>query len=266
MNAGQKATKKAAKAGVAAGERSTSVPAFLQYALADGRRAVSELTIAARAAGLLGERQTITTAKSFRAAKKTLGIYSLRDGFGATGEWFWSLPDQTLSAAPSLVPGGHVSERQKSSRVIYVEGLSTLSDLPPLRAPTDSVVGDVEVHTKADASVPSSWKDGIGGLDYCHAPNRILLIRWRQFIHDCRGFLASPENWASRAARLGWDCASLFSYSDSGTGGLLWSLAGGKLVELHRDWAVVESSAGKRCVVDRHRATSAKMTLPWQLR
>jgi hypothetical protein len=265
MNAGQKPTKRAAEARVTSAERSTTVLAFLQNALVGGRVAVSDLTNKARAAGLLGERQAISTAKLFRAAKKALGVISLRVGFGPTGEWFWSLPDQTLSAAPSLVPSGHVSERQESSRVIYAEGLPALRD-PSLPTPTHSAAGDVEVHAEADISVPSSWKEGIGHLDYCHAPNRIPLIRWRQFINDCRGFLASPENWASRAARLGWDCSSLFSYSGSGPGGLLWSLAGGKLVELHRDWAVVEGSAGKRCVVDRHRATSAKMTLPWQLR
>jgi hypothetical protein len=44
--------------------------------------------VSARADRLLGERQSITDSKKFRAAKKKLGIISSRDGFGRGGEWF----------------------------------------------------------------------------------------------------------------------------------------------------------------------------------
>ena len=47
----------------------------------------------ARAAGLLGERQRVSDAKTFKAAKKKLGIMSRRGGFGRDGEWSWALPD-----------------------------------------------------------------------------------------------------------------------------------------------------------------------------
>ena len=53
-----------------------------------GRR----LEVHARAAGLLGELQRVTNAKTFKAAKKKLGIMSRRDGFGRDGEWSWELP------------------------------------------------------------------------------------------------------------------------------------------------------------------------------
>ena len=33
---------------------------------------------------------------------------------------------------------------------------------------------------------------------------------WRQFVADCGNFLSSPEKWAERAARLGWDAMALF--------------------------------------------------------
>jgi hypothetical protein len=46
----------------------------------------------ARAKGLLGERQHITDAKIFKRAKKSLGIKSLRAGFGACSRWLWELP------------------------------------------------------------------------------------------------------------------------------------------------------------------------------
>jgi hypothetical protein len=35
---------------------------------------------------------------------------------------------------------------------------------------------------------------------------------WRQFLGDCNNFLASSENWAERAAALGWDAPALFGY------------------------------------------------------
>jgi hypothetical protein len=51
----------------------------------------------ARAAGLLGEGQRITHAKVFKKAKKSLGIRSVRNGFGDAGEWLWRLERQPAS-------------------------------------------------------------------------------------------------------------------------------------------------------------------------
>ena len=59
------------------------VTKFLRDALAVDAVGVPELDEKARAKGLLGERQSITTAKVFKRAKKSLGIRSLRAGFGA---------------------------------------------------------------------------------------------------------------------------------------------------------------------------------------
>ena len=55
----------------------------------------------------------------------------------------------------------------------------------------------------------------------------------------------ASECWAARAARLGWDAIGLFGCAPrrpldySASAGLLWAMNGGKLVELHRDWAVI---------------------------
>ena len=52
--------------------------------------------------------------------------------------------------------------------------------------------------------------------------------------------------WAERAARLGWDAMALFGCAPKrpldyfGSAGLLWAINGGRLVELHRDWAVID--------------------------
>jgi hypothetical protein len=87
---------------------------------------------------------------------------------------------------------------------------------------------------------------------------------------DCHSFLNSPENWAERAAALDWNALALFGCHRSrplehlGSAGLLWAINGGNLVELHRDWAVIERRRDKsRQVHHRRRQDEAQVTLPW---
>jgi hypothetical protein len=56
----------------------SDVTEFLKATLADGIRVVPKIEAMARAARLLGERQSITTTKVFKRAKKSLGVRSLR--------------------------------------------------------------------------------------------------------------------------------------------------------------------------------------------
>jgi hypothetical protein len=58
----------------------------------------------ARTAGLLGEGQRITHAKVFKKAKKSLGIRSVRNGFGDGGEWLWRLERRPASPVSKPVP------------------------------------------------------------------------------------------------------------------------------------------------------------------
>src|ERR1700681_2179601 len=94
--------------------------------------------------------------------------------------------------------------------------------------------------------------------------------RLRQFLSDCNNFLTGDENWAGRATELGWNAATLFGchrarpLDHPGGAGLLWAINGGRLVELHRDWAVIELAAnGSRHVFERRRVDAGKVTLPW---
>ena len=88
--------------------REAVVAEFLRKALADEALAVPKLDAMARAAGLLGEGQSITQDKVFRRAKRSLGIRSIRDGFGAGGRWAWELP-------PSSNVSATISARQEPS-------------------------------------------------------------------------------------------------------------------------------------------------------
>jgi hypothetical protein len=82
--------------------------------------------------------------------------------------------------------------------------------------------------------------------------------------------MSSSENWAERAAELGWNDLTLFGCRGTrplehpGSAGLLWAVNGGKLAELHRDWAVIERSGDKsRHLYHRRVAHGANVTLPW---
>ena len=205
------------------------VTKFLRDALAVDAVGVPELDEKARAKGLLGERQSITTAKVFKRAKKSLGIRSRRTGFGARSQWLWQLPRQ--------------------------------SDPAPIKT---------EAAQERRGPIPIDWVQGVAYLDPDRPPNDVPRHRWRQFVDDCKNFLSSSENWADRAARLGWDAMALFGCAPKrpldylGSAGLLWAINGGRLLELHRDWAVIDVPVhGSKRIFSRRNVDPAKITLPW---
>jgi hypothetical protein len=67
-------------------------------------QSASKLEARARATGLLGEGHRITHAKAFKKAKKSLGIRSVRNGFGDGGEWLWRLEMRPASPVSKPVP------------------------------------------------------------------------------------------------------------------------------------------------------------------
>jgi len=199
---------------------------FLQKRLAKGRVLVSELEAAARAAGLLRNGQRITHAKPFKRAKKSLGVRSVHSGFGSAGKWFWHLEKQPCPLA-------------------------------------------VEQPSKGAPRIPSSWIEGVGRLSQRRPPSDIPPHRWHQFVTDCTQFLGAG-GWAERAAGLGWDALALFGccrhrpLDRPGSAGLLWAINGGRLVELHRDWAIVElAENGSRRSFDRRRLHGGNFSPPW---
>src|ERR1022692_3077924 len=82
-----------------AGDRSSVVEVFLERVLARGGIVpVHDIEVRARDAGILGPHQSITDSKTFKAAKRILGIRSVRTGFSTGGWWGWAL----LSPEPSV--------------------------------------------------------------------------------------------------------------------------------------------------------------------
>jgi hypothetical protein len=191
---------------------------------------VPKLEVMARAAGLLGEHQSITHIRVFKRAKKSLGIRSLRAGFGARAQWRWQLPRQSEGSLKT--DSGTVRER---------------------RGP-----------------IPVDWLQGVACLDPERPPDDVPRHRWRQFVEDSKNFLRPSENWAERAARLGWDAMALFGCAPKrpldylGSAGLVWAINGGRLLELHRDWAVIDIPVhGSQRIFYRRNVDAAKTSLPW---
>jgi len=208
------------------------VTAFLRNSLAEGAQQVLALEAMARTKGLLGEHQRITHAKAFKRAKRFLEIKSVRAGFGPSGGWRWELPCDS-------------------------DGGSAAS--PSTRLPV-----------RAERRVPVGWVEGVAHLNYYRPPTDVQRYRWHQFVSDCYSFLNSSENWAERAADLGWDARALFGCHRNyplmhlGSAGLLWAINGGKLVELRRDWAVIELPVNKsQRIFYRRDVAAGKVTLPW---
>jgi hypothetical protein len=206
------------------------VTEFLRGALAVDALGVPELEARARATGLLGQCQSITHIKVFKRAKRSLGIRSVRTGFGARSRWLWQLPQQSeASIEPELGP---FSERR--------------------------------------VAIPIDWVQGVAYLHPDRPPDDVPRHRWRQFVGDCKNFLSSSENWANRAAGLGWDAMALFGCAPKrpldylGSAGLVWAINGGRLLELHRDWAVIDIPVhGSQRIFYRRNVDAAKITLPW---
>jgi hypothetical protein len=230
---------------------SISAVDFLRRSLADGALAVGVLETQARAAGLLGESQQIQHAKAFKKAKKALGIRSIRDGFGSGGKWAWLMPPgngqkEIVSAADSDLK----TDEQRS-----VRGAKPL----------------YRRHAKPEnRDIVQEWLEGVERLDYVRSSTAVPIIRWQQFLGDCYSFLSSSENWAERAAALGWNALALFGchctrpLEHLGSAGLLWAISGGKLVELHRDWAVIEHAEDRsRHIHHRRSPHSPNVALPW---
>ena len=84
------------------------VAEFLTEVLAAGPVDVLEVERQARLAGLLGDNKRIRENKSFRAARKQLGVLSKHDGFGLGSRYVLSLPGHPC--APKKPMGAHSGE------------------------------------------------------------------------------------------------------------------------------------------------------------
>jgi len=238
------------QSGATRGMRPSQIEGFLREALAGGERTVVALQEKARAAGLLGEHQSITDSKVFRSAKAALGVRSHRVGFGRGAIWSWVLPARPASevTTPVTLPVDAYdvapSDRAPETSLCYPESLWR----PPHGAPIE-------------------WIQGVEILQRRPRPLSIPAHRWRLFVDDSKRFLGSP--CAERAAKLGWDIADLLGsqyptpHEHLGSSGLLWNLGGGQIVQVHVDGADFLAADGRSRRFHR-RPIQMMVFRPWQ--
>jgi len=174
-----------------------------------------------------------------------------RMGTTGRGEWVWLLPPQAAQIEISSVTNSHLdTKEQKSTR--------------------DTKVSNTTPTASESHCIVHQWIDGIQRLDDVRCPATVPLVRWHLFLGDCHRFLTSSENWAERTAALGWSSLALFGCHRTrpldhlGSAGLLWAINGGELVQLHRDWALIERPGNRSQHVHHRRAVPApNVTLPW---
>jgi len=116
--------------------------------------------VSARADRLLGERQSITDSKKFRAAKNKLSVASRRDGFGRGGEWSWALP-ASLTVDPAETAADITPEVPTS--VIYADHSR------PVRSgnadqTTSTGVLSAPIEPTQTGRVPLEWLAGVASL------------------------------------------------------------------------------------------------------
>jgi hypothetical protein len=245
----------------------TAAVSFLEDTLAAGRAPVRALESKARAAGLVLDQQTITSAKTFKTAKRQLGIRSIREGFGSSGEWFWVLPSPTLASKRS----GHLCEPVPPIKAAYVTDLERTTGSKAVELASQAPQS-APAHVDRDPEV-LSWTKNVRQLGCDHPPAGVPLHRWSRFLNDCNVFLNSSNHWADRAALLGWTTQDLFGFSPThpllhlGSAGLLWIVNGGQIVEVHRDWALIQTSKdSSQRIVNRRRPATRGIVLPWTRR
>jgi len=101
------------------------VAEFLTEVLAAGPVDVLEVERQARLAGLLGDTKRIRENKSFRAARKQLGVLSKHDGFGPGSRYVLSLPG--APCAPRTPMGAHSGEGARMEKTGAHDGIEGLA-------------------------------------------------------------------------------------------------------------------------------------------
>lgn len=120
-----------------------------------------------------------------------------------------------------------------------------------------------------DGGAPRNWAEALARLDPSKPPSNVSLDRWQRFIDDCGHFL--DGGWAARAAAFEWGPLHLFGCDRKRPyygphRGLLWEVNGGRLVELHRDRAIIEIKGGSaRQSYRRQPVELGRVVFAWEL-
>jgi hypothetical protein len=150
---------------------------------------------------------------------------------------------------------------------------SSLAALAALGGAGDETqIGPVEVERAAivehDGGIPQIWVEGFAGLNPDRVPGDVPSRRWQRFVDDVGLFLDGP--FCAVATALGWGPLDLFGcdgtrpFARIDRAGLVWLLAGDKLIALTADTATVETRTGARQTY-RRKPNEPGRVLAWDL-
>jgi hypothetical protein len=184
------------------------------------------------------------------------------------GRWRSRLAELQSASKETDACGSNGSKGSK------VEGEVGSEPFEPFEPPAPKTVwGDVHEERAAiaeyDGGAPCAWAEALARLDPANPPGDVPPVRWTQFINDCGRFL--DQGWAQRCAALGWGPLDLFGcdrerpFGRIDHQGLLWLLDGNKIVELHRDKAIIETRTAAHQTYRRRPVEVGRVVLAWKL-
>jgi hypothetical protein len=148
----------------------------------------------------------------------------------------------------------------RSEPLSQLSQLSQGSTLSPLEQERAAII-------EHDGGIPRGWAEGFARLDAARPPGDVPARRWQTFLDDVGRFL---DNWAERAAALGWAPYDLFGadrerpFARIDKAGLLWLLNGNRLIAIGENTATIETKSGARQTF-RRKLDEPNRVSPWEL-
>jgi len=270
---------------------------MLRRALKHGPVPMRELEQQLQEMGLLAPDEGLTHSRRWQAARKAVGVTSVKRG----AAWFWQLAtpgadqvseDLPLEGEPAAdAPAPMRSSGSSKARGLDPESEPTgagavlakpepaiatpavpvllVAELRPL--PERPLSRIVEVHEpppsfESPGDLLPEWVRRVSKLDRRRVPPGIPRERWILYVDDCGTLLGSEVS--TRAARLGWSTNDLFAIArvkpmeNRHLAGLCWGLEHARVVEIFTDMANCMRGVTE-FVLDRRRAPEASVVLPW---
>jgi hypothetical protein len=141
-------------------------------------------------------------------------------------------------------------------------GAATLSYIAAAEAEEQS--GLVEY----GAGAPRDWTKGFARLHPDRPPGDVPPRSWQTFVDDCGRFL---DTWAAETSALGWDPLELFGcdgdkpFARIDQMGLLWFVAGGRIVSISMSAAVIARPTTGARQTYRPKKGNPERALVWEL-
>jgi hypothetical protein len=162
----------------------------------------------------------------------------------------------------------NVQNLQNSQRVLTFEHFEQ-NEPSPKAAPTARRGSWSDALVDYDGGANRRWAGGFARCDPARPPSDVPPKRWVQFIDDCGRFLDS--GWDCRAEELGWGPLDLFGcdrerpFARVDHLGLLWLVRGGRILELHRDRAILKTIGGALQSYRRRPVEVGRVVVAWEL-